>query len=594
MEWGLRVDPERMRETGYRTVDALVEALGDAGAPPLRRGTVDDLRGAVAGAPPDTGEPYEDVLAHLMRNVLPFRSRGEHPGFLAFIPFAAMWPGALGDFVASALNVYAGSWMEGAGVTALELAVTRWFADWIGYPESASGTLVPGGSIANLTALACAREFAVGEMRDDLVGYVGDHAHSSVARAARLLGFRPHQLRVLPSRDDHRLAPDAVAAAISDDVAAGLTPLFVSASGGGTNTGAVDPLRELAAVCRTYGVWLHVDAAYGGFAVLTDRGRAALDGIDLADSVTLDPHKWLYQPYECGCLLVRDGRLLEHAFAVEPHYLGDARAAAGEVNMSDRGLQLTRSARALKVWVSLRTLGLGAFRDAIDRCLDLAEHVRERARSSSRLELLGGELGVVCLRRVESGLDEAALERLNAGLVARVEARGRALVSSTRLAGRYAIRLCVLGHETTQADVDALLDMLEQEPPLQAASRAYERDGDLAAAALSGIGTIATVDAGDVVVAAGDSSRDFYVVLDGGVDVHVDGCPVRTLGPGEFFGELAAADWGAGYGYRRSATVVASTPTRLRVVTASELNALAHSNPAVASVLNAAVRERLP
>jgi glutamate/tyrosine decarboxylase-like PLP-dependent enzyme len=589
---GLQFEPERMRETGYRTVDALVEALAAVDAPPLRRASPAQLRGAVGKGAPEQGEPYEHVLERLLRDVLPYRSRGDHPGFLAFIPFAGTWPGALGDFVASALNVYAGSWMEGAGVAALELEVLRWFADWIGYPSDAGGALVSGGSIANLTAFACARETRVGEMSDRLVAYVGDQAHSSVARAARLLGFRPHQLRVLASRDDHRLDPDTLAAAIDDDLALGHTPLVVSASGGGTNTGVVDPLRELAAVCAERGVWLHVDAAYGGFAALSERGRRALDGIELADSVTLDPHKWLYQPYECGCLLVRDASLLEQAFAIAPYYLDDARAADGEVNFSDRGVQLTRAARVLKLWLSLRTFGIGAFREAIDRCLDLAEHARRRVEASERLELLAGDLGVVCLRRVEVGLDEAELEWLNAGLVAAVERSGIGLVSSTRLAGRYVIRLCVLSHTTTQDDLDRIVDILERADPVVPDSDGYDREGDVLAAAFAGLGQVREHDEGDVVVAQGEESRDFYLVIDGTLDVYVDGAHARTLYAGEFFGELAAVDWGAGFGYRRSATVVATSHARLLVIASAELNALVTASPQVAAALHGALRER--
>lgn len=204
--------------------------------------------------------------------------------------------------------------MDGVGrADQLELEVLDWFKDWIGYPAQAGGALVAGGSIANLTALACARESLAGAMSEDVVGYVGDQAHSSLGRGARVLGFRPDQLRVLPSTRDLRLDPRAVAAAMDADLMAGRRPLFVSANAGATNTGAIDPLPELAQLCRDRDVWFHVDAAYGGFAVLTERGRELLRGMELADSVTLDPHKWLHQPYECGCLLVRDDRRLRAA-----------------------------------------------------------------------------------------------------------------------------------------------------------------------------------------------------------------------------------------------------------------------------------------
>ncbi|MDX6474931.1 MAG: aromatic-L-amino-acid/L-tryptophan decarboxylase, partial [Gaiellaceae bacterium] len=248
---GLSLEPDEMRRLGYRTVDALVAALTEMDAPPLRRGTTAELAAIVGGPAPELGEPYEDALARLQRDVLPFGSRGDHPGFFAFIPFAGTWPGALGDFVASAYNVFTGSWMESAGASALELQVVSWFAEWMGYPSTAEGVLVPGGSIANLIALACARERATG---DDVVGYVSDQAHSSVARAARVLGLRADQLRVLPSGTGHCLDPDVLRDALAADVVAGRQPLFLVAGAGSTNTGAVDPLRELAEFCREFGV----------------------------------------------------------------------------------------------------------------------------------------------------------------------------------------------------------------------------------------------------------------------------------------------------------------------------------------------------
>jgi glutamate/tyrosine decarboxylase-like PLP-dependent enzyme len=591
----LALDRETMRALGYRTVDLLIDALTDPDAPPLRRATQAELRERLGGVAPEEGEAFEQVLERLERDVVPYRSRGEHPRFFAFIPFAGTWPGALGDFVASALNVYAGSWMEAAGPSAVELEVVDWFKDWVGYPADAAGTLVSGGSIANLTALACAREALAGPMSVDLVGYVSDQSHSSVARAARVLGFRPEQLRVLPSGPDQRLSPAALAAAIDADERAGRQPLFVVASGGATSSGAVDPLGAVADVCGARGVWLHVDAAYGGFAVLTDRGRATLAGLERADSITLDPHKWLYQPYECGCVLVRDGSLLRRAFEIVPHYLEDSRASEEEVNFADLGLQLSRSARALKVWVSVRTFGLGAFRAAIDRSLDLAEHARGRVVASERLELLGGSLGVVCLRRRD------ATEAENAGLVAAIERSGLGLVSSTRLEGQYAIRLCILAHTTTVDDVDAVLEFLETADPAPRDEELerYERDppvepDERAVAAFDGVGDERVVDAGETVIEQGEGSRDFFVVLEGHFEVLVDGERVRALGPGDFFGELAALDWGAGYGYPRLASVVATTRARLRVVPSERLNELAARVPEVQAAIRAAVRERLP
>jgi aromatic-L-amino-acid/L-tryptophan decarboxylase len=439
----LALTPDAMRALGHRAVDLLVDRLTDPKRPVLRRASAAEMQARIAGPPPAAPQPLDSVLERLEQDILPYLSASDHPRYFAFIPSCPTFPGAVGDFIAAALNVYAGSWMEAAGPSQVELTVLDWFKDWLGYAREAAGILVSGASAANLTALACAGRGVV---------YVSDQAHSSLARAARALGLP--DVRVLDTDDALRMRPETLAAAIDADARAGRTPLLACATAGTTNTGAIDPLPELAEVCRARGVWLYADAAPGGFAALTERGRAALRGIEAADSIALDPHKWLYQPIECGCLLVRDGDKLRRAFATAPDYLADAAAAAGEVNFSDLGLQLTRGWRALKVWLSIQTLGLDAFRAAIDRCLDLAAHAEARIRAHAELELLSGaQLGVVCFRR-------RADDAYNAALVAQLAATGEALVSSTRLRGRYAIRLCVLNHTSRAQDVDWVLDWL--------------------------------------------------------------------------------------------------------------------------------------
>jgi aromatic-L-amino-acid/L-tryptophan decarboxylase len=606
-----------MRRIGYRTVDRLVEWLTDGSQPPLQRATPEEMQTRLGGGAPAAPQDYEEILARLFGDVLPYMSRTGHPRFFAFVPGAGTWPGALGDLVASACNIYAGSWMESAGPSQIELDVLGWFKEWIGYPPDASGILVTGASAANLTALACAREAKAGAMRDDLVAYVGDQAHSSVARAARILGFRPHQVRVLPVDETFRLTPRTLAEAIDADLAAGRTPLFATVSGGATNTGAVDPLRELAEVCRDRGVWMHVDAAYGGFAILSERGRGQLEGIELGDSIALDPHKWLYQPYECGCVLVRDGATLQRAFEIIPDYLADARAGGDEVNFADLGLQLTRTSRALKLWVSLHTFGADAFRAAIERSLELAEHAATRLHAHSDFELCAPQsLSVVCFRRRFDGVeDEDELEDRNAGLVAALEQSGLGLVSSTRLRGRYAIRLCILNHSSTLQDVDRVLEFLAgAEPATVPPGTAYERHPSVSATARDGdasrLPLFRSLDpaelaratapaeerrvrAGGTVVARWDNSRDFYVVVQGAVEVQIEGEVIRELGPGEFFGELAALDWAAGFSYPRLASIVAKTDLDLLVFPDGALNDLVRDFPTIGKEIRAAASERV-
>jgi aromatic-L-amino-acid/L-tryptophan decarboxylase len=614
-----------MREIGYQTVDLLVNQLSDRSIPAMRRAVPAELREDLAGPPPSGPREWDEILKVVEESVLGPMSRLAHPGYFAFIPASSTFAGALGDLIASALDIDVGSWMSAAGPTQLELTVLDWFKDWIGYPSSAAGILVSGGSAANMTALACAREALCGPMSDRLVAYAADQTHSSVARAARLLGFRPDQVRILPTDRSHRLRLDAVRGAIDDDAAAGLQPLIVVANAGATNTGSVDPLSELASLCHDRGLWLHVDAAYGGFAALTERGRIALSGIELADSVTLDPHKWLYQPIECGCLLVRAGHLLKDAFTINPDYLADYKSE--EVNFSDLGLQLTRTARSLKVWMSFNYFGSDAFRAAIDRSIDLAAMAEQIVREAPGLELLSpASLGIICFRRrFDDVSDEAELERCNALLVAAFEATGRGLVSSTRLHGTYAIRMCVMNHTSGPRDVSEVLawfaaagrpleSTLATEPDLhdehadlidgwatssefdEATVRAVPLFAELEQDALElvlGSAHELRVPAGETVIRRWQGTRHFYTILEGDLEIRTDTGVARTAGPGEFFGELAALDWGAGFGYARTATVVAASPARLLVLAPAAFGELVRMAPAVERVTRAAARQRL-
>ncbi len=625
----LTVDIETMRRLGHEVVDWLVDrAARRHDEPVIQRATPDEMAARVPSGPPAQGSDLTAILDHLGRDVLPFRSRIDHPRYLAYVPGEGTWPGVLGDLVATAYNIDAGNWMESAGPTQLEKTVLRWFADWIGYPQESRGVLVSGGSAANLTAMACARDALVGAMRDDVVAYVSEQGHSSLARGARVLGFGPRQVRVLPVDEQHRMRVDALVAAVDADVAAGLRPLIVLAVAGSTNTGSVDDLAELARVCHDRGIWLHVDGAYGAFAALTERGSRALAGLHLADSVTLDPHKWLYQPFECGAVLVRKGHLLQEAFEIHPSYLQDTRAHHGETNFAEHGLQLTRTSHAVKLWTSLRYFGVDAFTAAIDRAMDLAAYAQEYVERSTELELLSpASLGIVCLRRRPSGRDdEADLDRLNAHLVGALAESGEGLVSSTRLFGRYAVRLCVLNHSTSLADVEHILGWLETSPvpaaagePLTGPTSLKTITADLMSGWpgvvgadlaelhglsllagvdepwLSWVGSVArrrTVEAGGTVVRAWETDRDFYLLLEGEADVSGKDGHLASMGPGDFFGELAAIDWGASFGYPRLATVTARTELTLLVLTDAELAELMAGSAEVDRRIRAAAATR--
>jgi glutamate/tyrosine decarboxylase-like PLP-dependent enzyme len=630
----LAIESATMRELAHQVVEMLIARLEDPERDPvLRSATRDETEQRLGEPPPERGIAFEEIMTRLEMDILPLTARYDHPGYLAFVPGFGTWPAALGDFIASALNLYGGSWKEGAGPSQVELTVLDWFKEWIGYPPEAAGILTSGGSAANMTALACARESLIGAMADDVVIYLSDQAHASLARAARILGFRPDQVRVLPADERFRMRPDALAGAIASDRKAGRRPLFVAAAAGSTNTGAVDPFAELSAICRREGAWLHVDAAYGGFTAITERGRQTLKGIGLADSVTLDPHKWLYQPFECGSLLVRDGAELRRAFEIAPDYLKDLEIVSREVNFADLGMQQSRMCRGIKVWMSLKYFGVENFRLAIDRAMDLARRAEERIKASDEFELLCPvTLSVVCFRRRVPGADEATHERVNRALLQGIEDGGEAWLSSTRLKGRYALRMCVLNHTTEAMHIDRVLDWLATAPTdaLRVAAPAreeYDRHpgitrGRSAESAppgtkpidrtrVKGIPLFAGLDdqqldhvlasareveitSGTPIVERWDYGCDFFLLLEGSAEVHRDGVRLATIGAGEFFGELAALEWGASFGYPRLATVTATSPVRLLVIGAEPFNALVASSPAVASQIQDAIRQRLP
>jgi len=461
MSGRLEMDPETMRRLGYRAIDALVERIQRLpDVRPWQGASRREMEETLREPAPEEGRDADEVMERALREILPVAGRIDHPRFFAFVPASPTWPSILGDLLAGGFNIFQGTWLESAAPSQVELVVLDWIRDWVGLPEGAGGLFTSGGSAANLIGLVAAREDAGNPERP--VVYLSDQGHSSLERAARIGGIPGDAVREIPTDAHFRMEPGALADAIADDRRAGRSPLVVCASAGATNTGAVDPLDRIATVCEGAGVWLHVDAAYGGFAILTERGRRALQGLERADSVTLDPHKWLFQPYEAGCLLVRDVERLETAFRVLPEYLQDTELGMEQVNFADRGLQLTRSFRALKVWMSIQTFGVGAFRASIDDAIGIAAAAGDRIRRSARLELLAPpSLGIVCFRYRPEGAAEGELDLLNRTIQDRIVEEGTAMISSTRLRGRHSLRLCILNHRSTEADAFQLLDRIE-------------------------------------------------------------------------------------------------------------------------------------
>jgi glutamate/tyrosine decarboxylase-like PLP-dependent enzyme len=461
----LDLDRETMRRLGYRVTDLVAEHLSSLREQPsfVTRSREEATR-PIAIAPPELGTDFETIIGDLERDVIPYAAREPHPGFIAYVPSCPTFPAVLGDWIATGYNFFAGVWPVAAGPNAIELVVLDWFRRWLGMPDGANGLLTTGGSQATLTALIAARHGIVGE-RPELIArltvYVTDQAHSSVIRAAWIAGLSRAHVRVLPSDAQYRMDPVSLVQAIAADRAAGLIPMAVVASAATTNTGAVDPLGSIADVCARESVWFHVDAAYGGFAILTDYGRREFTGIERADSVTLDPHKWLFVPFECGGLIVREPARLRAAFHIMPEYLQDV-AGLEQVNFADYGEQLTRYSRALKVWVSVRYFGVAQIRKAIERAMELASYFERLVMAEPGLEVMSpARFGVVCFRVRPNGLDAPGeLNELNERLLGDIVSEGRYFISSTKLKGAYTMRICVLGYRTGEREMEGLVETL--------------------------------------------------------------------------------------------------------------------------------------
>ena len=422
--------------------------------------TAGRLAGWLNLAPPEAARPFADILSTFRRFVEPYAFRVNHPRFAAFIPGAPCFPSVLGDWLTAAANFFAGVWLEAAGPAQVESTVLDWFRSWLGLPDTTRGVLTGGGSEANLTALVVARERVPFADRSRMVLYVADQRHWSVDRGAKVIGLHPSQVRPVPVDDHFRLRGTSLRELVRQDRAAGLLPWAVVANAGATNTGTVDALPEVAAVCRAEGLWLHVDAAYGWVAALIDEGSRELHGIADADSVTVDPHKWLAQTFDVGCLLVRDGARLAETFASRPDYLQDVAPAADEVNYADNGIALTRRFRALKIWLSVQMLGLGWFRRLAAHGVGLAEYAQARLEAAGVFEILcPRRLSIVCFRYVPPG-PGAELDAVNERLAKALLATGRAFLSSTRLRGAFAIRMCFINWRTSAADVDEIVELL--------------------------------------------------------------------------------------------------------------------------------------
>ena len=375
----LSLSRQEMTELGYRIIDLLVEhQAGLRSKPVTRTASRAEMERTFKEPFAEAGQPIGEVLATLQNDVFSNIMHLDHPRFFAFVSGPGNFVSSVSEALMAGFNAFAGTWLEAAGPVQIELATIDWLRDLVDLPSSAGGLFLSGGSMANLTAMAVARNRRLEDRSAGAMIYCSDQTHSSIDRAVRILGFDLGALRKLPSDEQFKLSVEVLTKAISEDRSRGKIPFLVLANAGTTNTGAVDPLRPIAAICRQEELWLHVDGAYGAAAALSPRARGQLDGLESADSLTLDPHKWLFQPFEIGCLLMRDFRDLRATFHIVPEYLDDVEGDDDEINFCNYGIQLTRCFRALKLWTSLRVFGVAAFRQSIEKGIE-ARRIRTKA-----------------------------------------------------------------------------------------------------------------------------------------------------------------------------------------------------------------------
>jgi aromatic-L-amino-acid decarboxylase len=413
-----------------------------------------EVAARVMDPPSDEGRPLAGILADLEEAG---RSGIYHPsgGHLSYIPNGGLYTSALAEFLAAGLNRYTGVWGAAPGMSAIEKGMVAWMTSLFDMGEQASGLLLSGGSMANFTGIVAARTARLGDELSKGVIYVTPHTHHSVAKAARLAGFRNDQIRQIAIDADLRMDPSSLRTGIAADLERGDHPFLIVGSAGTTDTGTVDRLDSLADIAEETGLWLHVDGAYGGFFQLTERGRVALSGLGRADSMSIDPHKGLSMPFGLGALLVRDEKHLVDANQGRGAYLREEDNELGIRDIASLGPELTRPFRALQMWLPLQLHGVAPFREALDTCLDLAVYAYERLSSIDGVEApWRPDLSIVAFRLEDDDRGRAALEAVNRDRTAHV--------SPTVIADRYVLRLAILNRRTTKDHIDHVVDIIEK------------------------------------------------------------------------------------------------------------------------------------
>jgi aromatic-L-amino-acid decarboxylase len=468
--------PAQAREFGEQALDLWTELLERLAELPVARAeSPAQLQASLSLDVPNGPLPIDDLTARLRSMMLEHSIYPGHPRFMAYISGAGTVPGAVADLLAAALNQNAGGWLLSPAASELEAHLMSWFGHELGLGERCGGLVTSGGAVATLIALKIARDRRSGwDVRTDgvrsgaeLVCYASSEAHVVVDRAADIIGIGASAVRQVAVDDAGRMRIDGLRSMLHDDRVAGRVPFAVVGTAGTTATGAIDPLAAIADICVAEGLWFHVDGAYGAPAVLVPELRGLLRGIERADSVAFDPHKWLYVPLAVGCLSVRDAGHLPESFGVEASYIHQDREIVDRGDdLAFSGVQFSRGFAALKVWVSLLAHGREAYARRILHDVELARYMHARVQERPEFEAVAPVvLSIVCFRYVPADLDPSApevqpyLDRLNERLMTAIQTDGRAFCSNATVHGRYALRACIVNYRTEAADVDALLDV---------------------------------------------------------------------------------------------------------------------------------------
>jgi aromatic-L-amino-acid/L-tryptophan decarboxylase len=466
------LSPDEIRRLGHLAADAVAEHRERLLSRPVFGKIGGDA--ALFDEPiPETGQPIEETLRFVREHVLPFPMGNSHPRFYGFINATADPVGITADYLAAAMNP--NCWGGDHAAIHVENRVIAWLAEILGMPAGAEGILVSGGSMANFTALAAARRAVFpADVRSEglcgakpLIVYASDQVHSCVDKAVDLLGMGTRYLRKITSDERFRIPVSALARAVADDRAAGLSPAIVVGNAGTVNTGAIDPLEELADFCRKESLWFHVDGAYGAMARISPRLAPLFAGIERADSIAADPHKWLYVPYEAGATIVRESGRLGAAFRKFPEYLASDPESPfpGPAWFAERGVELSRGFKALKVWMGFKTHGRRGYAQAIENDVRLAHFASDAVDSRPDLERMAETvLSIMNFRYKprERAVPEEELDRVNRQIVNRLVGDGSFFLAPTVLKGRAALRVCIVNFRTREEDLTALLDACER------------------------------------------------------------------------------------------------------------------------------------